>query len=54
MSFGIVAPGAVVLEVPDGLAFVEARGRQVDAPLAVARRQAQNRVEVALVEAAPP
>ena len=50
----VVAPGAVVLEVPDGLALVEARGGEVDAPLTVARRQAQNRLEVALVEAAPP
>ena len=41
-------------EVSDGLAFVEARGRYVNAPLTVARRQSQHRIEVALVEAAPP
>ena len=51
---GVVAAGAEVLEVPGGLAFVEARGRQVDAPVTVARREPQHRVEVALVEAAPP
>ena len=28
----VVAPGAVVLEVPDGLAVVEARGGEVNAP----------------------
>ena len=33
----VVAAGAVVLEVPDGLAVVEARGGEVDAPLTVAR-----------------
>ena len=50
----VVAAGAVVLEVPGGLAFVEARGRQVDAPVTVARREPQHRVEVAPVETAPP
>ena len=42
------------MEVPDGLAVVEAGSGEVNASLTVARPKAQNRIEVALVEAAPP
>ena len=50
----VVASGAVVLEVPEGPALVEARGGHVNVPLTVACRLPQNRVQIALVEAACP
>ena len=50
----IVAPRPVILEVPETPALVEARGGYVHAPLAVARPLPQNRLQIALVEAAFP
>ena len=50
----VIVSRAVVFEVPEGLALEKARGGQIDAPLTVARRLTENRLEIALVEAALP